>query len=100
MIKLMRWIRYAHEPLQSLLVFSLKTLTVAARRALARVLAVSGARRPSGKGIAIAGMILGALMQIVLVCLVWYLVDLCILLMEVWAELAAKHLEITLDKTV
>ena len=26
------------------------------------------------------------------------LVELCILLMEVWAELAAKHLEITLDR--
>jgi hypothetical protein len=27
------------------------------------------------------------------------LVDLCISLMEVWAELAAKHLEITLDRS-
>jgi hypothetical protein len=27
------------------------------------------------------------------------LVDLCLSLMEVWAELAAKHLEITLDRT-
>jgi hypothetical protein len=37
--------------------------------------------------------------QLVLVFLVWYLIDLAIALMEVWAELAAKHLELTLDTT-
>lgn len=82
-----------------MLSFSLKVCTGAARRALAQVLAVSSARRPPAKVIAWVGLVLGALMQVVLVCLVWYLVDLCILLMEVWAELAAKHLEITLDRT-
>lgn len=96
----MKLIRYAHEPLQALIVFSLKTLSGAARRVLARVLAGLHTRRPPAKSIAVAGLILGALMQVVLICLVWYLVDLCIVLMEVWAELAAKHLEITLDRTV
>lgn len=34
--------------------------------------------------------------QMVLLVLVWQVIDLCILLMEVWAELAKKHLELTL----
>jgi hypothetical protein len=95
----MKLIRYTHEPLRSLLSFSLKVCTGAARRVLAKVLAGLHTRRPRGKTIALAGMVVGALMQVVLVLLVWYLVDLCISLMEVWAELAAKHLEITLDRT-
>ena len=41
-------------------------------------------------------VILAGVVQLVLVCLTWYLVDLCISLMEVWAELARKHLELTL----
>lgn len=100
MLRLMRFIRYTHEPLRSLLSFSLKVCTGVARRVLAQVLTVSSTRRPPGKVIAWVGLIVGALMQIALVCLVWYLVDLCIALMEVWAELAAKHLEITLDRSV
>lgn len=99
MIKLMKLIRYAHEPLRSLLVFSLKTLTVAARRALAQVLTVSNARRPHGKAIAAAAMVLGLIMQLLAIWLLHEMILLCISLMEVWAELAAKHLEITLDRT-
>jgi hypothetical protein len=38
----------------------------------------------------------GVLVQLVLTVLMWQLVDLTISLMEVWAELARKHLEITL----
>jgi hypothetical protein len=93
----MKLLRYAHEPLQSLIGFSLKLGVGVARRVLARVLAVSSTRRPPVKAIAWAAGVLGVLMQAVLVFLVWYLCDLCIALMEVWAELAAKHLEITLD---
>lgn len=100
MLRLMKFIRYAHEPLQSLLVFSLKAMTVAARRVLAQVLAVSNTRRPQQKTIAVIALAVGFVMQVGLVLLVWYLVDLCVMLMEVWAELAAKHLEITLDRSV
>lgn len=95
----MKLIRYTHEPLQALLVFSLKTLSGVARRVLARVLAVSSTRRPRGKAIGVAAIVLGFVMQLVLIWLVYGLIELCISLMEVWAELAAKHLEITLDKT-
>jgi hypothetical protein len=95
----MRLIRYAHAPLQSLLGASVRLWIEVARRVLARVLAVSSTRRPRGKTIAWIAGVLGCLMQLVLAFLVWYLLDLCIALMEVWAELAAKHLEITLDTT-
>jgi hypothetical protein len=44
----------------------------------------------------IALIVLGLLVQIVLLALVANLVDLSIALMEVWAELARKHLELTL----
>lgn len=46
-----------------------------------------------------AGIVVGLLGQLVLVWLGWQLVDLCISLMEVWAELATKHLEIVLDES-
>lgn len=41
-------------------------------------------------------VILGSVLQLVLALLTWYLTDLAISLMEVWAELARKHLELTL----
>lgn len=42
-------------------------------------------------------VITGLLVQVVLTVLMWQLVDLTISLMEVWAELARKHLEIVLS---
>ena len=45
------------------------------------------------------GLIVGLVVQLVLLWLLGELVSLCISLFEVWAELAAKHLEITLDST-
>lgn len=39
----------------------------------------------------------GAVVQVVLTVMMWQLVDLCIALMEVWAELARKHLELVLS---
>jgi len=39
------------------------------------------------------------MVQAVLTVLMWQLVDLSISLFEVWAELARKHLELTLDST-
>ena len=37
------------------------------------------------------------LVQLALVCAAAYLIDLSVSLMELWAELARKHLEITLS---
>lgn len=42
-------------------------------------------------------LLVGFLVQAVLVYLVWQVVDLSISLMEVWAELARKHLELVLS---
>ena len=42
-------------------------------------------------------LLVGLLVQAGLTLMLWQLVDLCILLFEVWAELAAKHLEIVLS---
>jgi hypothetical protein len=44
----------------------------------------------------IALVLVGFLVQVVLTLLMWELVDLTLSLMEVWAELARKHLELTL----
>lgn len=42
-------------------------------------------------------VLVGFLVQAVLTFLMWQLVDLTIALMEVWAELARKHLELVLS---
>lgn len=42
----------------------------------------------------------GLVVQVVVIALVYELVDLTISLMEVWAELARKHLEITLWRVI
>lgn len=44
-------------------------------------------------------LILLTMFQLVLLWLLGQMVELCLALMEVWLELAAKHLEITLDTT-
>lgn len=41
-------------------------------------------------------LLLGIVMQIVLLLVLGYLIDLSLSLMELWAELARKHLELTL----
>lgn len=40
--------------------------------------------------------VVGLVVQMVLLLVAAYMVDLCISLMELWADLAQKHLEITL----
>lgn len=47
----------------------------------------------------ILAAVLALVVQVVLLWLLGQMIDLCISLMEVWAELAAKHLSITLDRT-
>jgi len=44
----------------------------------------------------IALMVAGVACQLLCIAVTFYLVDLCIALMELWAELARKHLELTL----
>lgn len=68
---------------------SARRLTPTHRRAFVR-LAVARYMR-------VSLVITGLLVQVVLTVLMWQLVDLTISLMEVWAELARKHLEIVLS---
>jgi hypothetical protein len=42
-------------------------------------------------------VVVGLVVQVGLTLLVWHLIDLTVSLMEVWAELARKHLEILLS---
>jgi hypothetical protein len=44
-------------------------------------------------------LVLLTMLQMVLLWLLGELIDLSISLMELWAELARKHLELTLDST-
>lgn len=78
------------------------SLTIS-RRTLARCLGTWPQRVP-GHFVRLVGrywqvflVIAGLLVQVVLTVLMWQLVDLTIALMEVWAELARKHLEIVLS---
>jgi hypothetical protein len=69
---------------------------VAAGRVLncsARLLQATGPRRL----LCILLMLLGLVVQAVMLLVAAYLVDLSVSLMELWAELARRHLEITLS---
>jgi hypothetical protein len=57
---------------------------------------VRGARHPWTR---VVLLVLLTMLQMVLLWLLGELIDLSISLMELWAELARKHLELTLDST-
>ena len=64
----------------------------------------SGTRRPAispngRRWIAVVSAVIALSTQVVLIIVAQQLVELSILLMEVWTELAAKHLEISLDRS-
>jgi hypothetical protein len=48
----------------------------------------------------VGAVVLALIVEFIMLWMLGELVELCISLMELWAELAAKHLEITLDTTV
>lgn len=56
-------------------------------------------RLPGRRHLLAAAVVVTLAAEVVMLILLAELVELCISLMEVWAELAAKHLEITLDRT-
>jgi drug/metabolite transporter (DMT)-like permease len=56
-------------------------------------------RRRRRRFLSVVGVVMSLLIQAVMLWLLHELVLLCIELMEVWAELAAKHLEIVLDES-
>ena len=58
---------------------------------------IEGRRRVLWKALGVASILLGLAAEIILVLVTCYLVDLSLSLMELWAELARKHLELTLS---
>jgi hypothetical protein len=70
-------------------------LVVAAGHSLARVAGLFHSQRRRALA-AYLLLALGLVVQMVLVMLAAYLVDLSVSLMELWADLARKHLELTM----
>lgn len=68
---------------------------MAAGRSLARVTGLFSSQRGRAL-VAYLALVLGLVAQLVLLTLAAYLIDLSVSLMELWAELARKHLELTL----
>lgn len=73
----------------------LAQLLSTARVALARLRGLSSSQVVR-QGVAWVVLLVGLVVQVLLLWLAGYLIDLAISLMELWAELARKHLEITL----
>lgn len=95
----MKYLRYAHEACRPLLAEISRRVYqwVAGRLASPRF-----AGRPSSfwrRLLVITAVLVTLLIETVLVWLLAEMIDLCISLMELWAELAAKHLSIVLDTT-
>lgn len=95
----MKYLIYGHRSVPPLVVVVFRFL----REAIGRRLS-SGTRRPAlsperRQFLWRLAAIIALVVQVVLIVLVQQLVDLSLDLMEVWAELAAKHLEIVLDET-
>lgn len=70
-------------------------MVVAVMRLLARVALMSHQPRVR-QALHICLIVLGLVVQAVLLLTVAYLCDLALALMELWADLARKHLELTL----
>lgn len=95
----MKYLRYAHEACRPLLAEISRRVYqwVAGRLRLPQA-----AGRPSSfwrRLLLVSAVVLTLLIEAVMLWMLAELVDLCISLMELWAELAAKHLAITLDTT-
>lgn len=68
-----------------------------ARAAKVTPISLAALVRPVATHWRVLVVVLGLVVQLVLTVLMWQLVDLTIALMEVWAELARKHLELVLS---
>jgi hypothetical protein len=95
----MKYLPYGHTTSTSLLRALVGMLWQRTARMLsptvARAVAVS--KSPHARQLAaIVLLVAGLLLQLLLVLVVAYLIDLSISLMDLWVELARKHLEITL----
>lgn len=99
MLMVMRYLRYAHSTCRPLLA---EIFSRVYRRIAGLLLSpMAGGRRPLPwrRLLTVFAVVLALLTEAVMLYLLAELVDLCISLMELWAELAAKHLSIVLDRT-
>jgi len=95
----MKNLRYTHESLTPLIVTVWRGVYRGLRR-LARTSLPGRLAGTRGRRFLAAGLVVLALtVEFIMLWTLAELVELCISLMELWAELAAKHLEITLDTT-
>lgn len=95
----MKHLLYAHQRNVSLLSAFFGTL----RRSTARIIvprlmrAVSVLNHDAARAVAVrVALLIALLAQLVLLLVLGYMIDLALSLMEVWAELARKHLELTM----
>jgi len=95
----MKYLRYAHEACRPLLAEISRRVYrwVAGRLHLPQV---AGRRSSFWRRLLVcSAVVLTLLLEGLMLWLLAEMIDLCISLMELWAELAAKHLAITLDTT-
>lgn len=95
----MKHLPYEHSPNRSLLSTVERTFwqhwarVIVPRLTRALVLA----KHPLVRAIVVRILVLvGLVVQVVLLLVLAYMIDLCLSLMELWADLARKHLELTL----
>lgn len=95
----MRYLRYAHELCRPLLA----EISCRVYRWVAGLLRLpQAAGRPSlryRRVLVVVAVLLTLVVEGTMLYMLSTLVDLCISLMELWTELAAKHLQIVLDRT-
>lgn len=95
----MKLIRYGHETIPPIAVAMYRVLRVVVARLLRGVSSRSTLTRRQLRFLRVAAVVFTLGSQAILMWLLFQAIELSILLMEVWAELAAKHLEITLDES-
>lgn len=95
----MKQLLYRHETIPPIAVAMFRLVRVVVRRLTTSVTRRWTLSRRQRRILSLAGVVFTLVLQSVLLWLLYQAIELSILLMEVWAELAAKHLEITLDET-
>lgn len=95
----MKHLPYEHSPSSSLLGHLNRTFWQRWARVIVPRLtrALVLARHPLVRAVVVRILLLlGLVVQVIMLLVLAYMIDLCLSLMELWADLARKHLELTL----
>lgn len=95
----MRYLRYAHEACRPLLAEISRRVYQWVVGRLASPRLAGRLSLPWRRLLVYGAVVLTLVLEAGMLWMLAELVELCISLMELWAELAAKHLAITLDRT-